>query len=138
MVAIGLGGIAAALTLAGFARVGILPAVVGSALGAALIGLAAATRVTCGKRLMIGAFMLAIVAALAEHAWLYFDFRREWHRGRAESPQIAMFRPESPWSPADYFRHQATPQNLTLWCADAAIVVAAAVGTVAVGRRILH
>jgi exosortase/archaeosortase len=134
---IGLGGLAAALNLAGFAPIGILPICVGIALGAVLVGLAAATRINCSRRLIIGAVVLAIVAVLAEHAWLYVQFRREWHRGRAESPQIAMFRPETPWSPAQYFAHQASASGLALWCADAALLTTATAGTVVIGRRLI-
>jgi hypothetical protein len=137
LAALGIGGLAAALNLAGVAPVGILPIGVGFALGAILVGLAAATRITCGKRLIFGAVLLAIVAVLAEHAWLYLEFRREWHRGRAELPQIAMFRPETPWPPVQYFVHEASPKRMVLWCVNAAFVTATAVGTVAAGRRFL-
>jgi len=138
MAAIAIGGLAATIHLAGFAPVGVLPLGVGLALGAILTGLAAVTRVTCGKRLIVGAALLAIVAALAEHAWLYRDFRRQWHEARAKSPHIAMFRPETPWSPAEYFAHEASPGRVALWCVDAALVTAATVGTVLGSRRLLQ
>jgi hypothetical protein len=117
------------------APVGILSLGVGLGLGAILTGLAAARHVTCRRRLIIGAALLAIVAVLAEHAWLYRDFRRQWHEARAQSPHIALFRPEAPWSPTEYFAHEASPGRVVLWCADAALVTAATVGTVAVARR---
>ena len=82
--------------------------------------------------------MLAIVAILAEHAWLYRDFRRQWHESRAKSPQLAMFRPETPWSAREYFAHEATPQQLILWSIDGAIITAATVATVTYANRFLH
>jgi hypothetical protein len=136
LAAVGVGGLAAAFNLADIAPVGILSICIGITLGASLIGLAAVVRVIGGKRLILGAIVLAIVAVLAEHAWLYLEFRREWHQGRAESPHIAMFRPEIPWSPAQYFAHEASANHVALWCVDAALLTAATAGTVAFGRRL--
>jgi hypothetical protein len=138
LTAVGVGGIAATMHLSGIAPVGLLSIGVGGALGAVLVGLAKWTRVNCRKRLLIGAAMLALLAVLAEHAWIYRDFRRQWHEARAKSPHIAMFRRETPWSPAEYFRHEATTQQVTLWCADAALIATAAVSTVAIGRNWLR
>jgi hypothetical protein len=128
---------AAILNLAGYSPVGLLPVGIGITLGSILTGLAAATGVTC-RKLLIGAAILAIVAVLAEHAWLYRDFRRQWHESRAKSPQLAMFRPEKPWSPREYFSHEATPQQLMLWSFDAALITAASVATVAYANRFRH
>ena len=85
--------------------------------------------------LTIGAAGFALLAALAQHAWLYHDFRRQWHEARASSAQIAMFRQETPWSPAEYFAHEFTPKRAGLWVLDAALIVAGSVATVAVMKR---
>lgn len=137
LAAIGVGGLAAVLNLARFAPAGLLPIFVGVVLGAVLIGLAAITRVQCRKRLLWGAVVLAMMAVLAEHAWLYRDFRRQWHEARSTSPHLAMFRAESPWSPAEYLRHEATAGRVAFWCVDAALVIAFTAGVVSLGRRTL-
>jgi hypothetical protein len=94
------------------------------------------THVNCRKRLIMGAALLAILAVLSEHAWLYRDFRRQWHEARANSPQLAMFRPEEPWSPVKYFAHEITPGRVTLWCADAALVTVVTIGTLLALKRV--
>lgn len=138
LAAIAVGLLAAILNLAGYSPVVLLPVGVGIALGAMLAGLAAATGVSCRKRLLVGAAALAIVAILAEHSWLYRDFRRQWHEARAKSPQLAMFRPEAPWSPTEYFSHEATSQQLLLWTIDSALITIATVATAAYANRLLH
>jgi hypothetical protein len=135
VVAVALGWVAARLNVAGFAPVGILPLAIGIAVGAAATEIAAAAGITCPKRLILATLVLAILTVVAEHAWLYHDFCRQWREARTNQAQIAMFRPESPWSPAEYFAREATPIRVTLWCVDATILVMAAVGTVLVWRR---
>src|SRR5262249_36095664 len=88
-----------------------------------------------GARLLVAAGLVAILTVLSEHAWLYRDFCRQWREARANQPQVAMFRPEEPWSPAEYFRGEATPGRLVLWSVDAVVLVLSAVVTVLVWRR---
>ena len=133
--AVAVGWVAATINLSGRAPVGILPIGVGLALGTTLSVLAALMRVPAAKRLWAGAALLAILAVLAEHAWLYGDFRRQWHAARAKSPQVAMFRPESPWTPVEYLAHEFTPGRAVLWTVDAALMIAATAGTVSLGQR---
>jgi hypothetical protein len=78
-----------------------------------------------------------MLAVIAEHTWLYLDFRRQWREAREKSPQMAMFRPESPWSPREYFAIEATPEHAALWCVDAIVILAGAVGTVVVMPKIV-
>jgi hypothetical protein len=137
LVAIMVGWFAARLHLVGLSPIGLLPLGLGLALGGILGGLAAMTRVTSRRHLLIGAALLSILAVLAEHAWLYHEFRRQWHESRAQSPQMAMFRPETPLSPAEYVANEASFGRVVLWCVDAALVTAATVGTVAIARRSL-
>jgi hypothetical protein len=114
----------------GYAPIGLISLGVGVALGAAVGILAAVQRVACRKRMIVGTLLVALVAVLAEHAWLYHDFRRQWHEAREKSPQVAMFRAASPWSPREYFERELTPQRATLWIADAVLIATGAVATV--------
>jgi ABC-type uncharacterized transport system permease subunit len=115
---------------AGFAPFGLISVSAGLALGAVLCALATTLRVADRSHLIIGTLILAVVTALAQHAWLYRDFRRQWQEARASSAELAMFRPESPWSPAEYLAHELTPGRAAFWTLDAALVVAAAVSVV--------
>ena len=63
------------------------------------------------RSLILGTILLAILTVLAEHTWLYLDFRRQWQEAREKSPQVAIFRPESPWSLQEFFAIEATPQR---------------------------
>src|SRR4051794_37317277 len=98
---------AAMIHASGHAPVGIVSILVGGVLGAALAGIAAAQQIRPRRQLIIGAILLAIVTALAEHAWLYIDFRRQWHESRINA-QVAIFRPESPPSLTEYFSREWT------------------------------
>jgi hypothetical protein len=133
--AIVVGWAAASLHAAGHAPLGIVPLVVGIVLGASLILLAARFELHCPKQLLVGTVLLALIAVLSEHAWLYREFRRQWHESRAQSPEVALFRSEAPWSPSEYFAREIEAGSAALWSLDAAIVVSAAVATVLVVRR---
>jgi hypothetical protein len=128
--AVALGWIAARFNVAGFAPVALLPIAIGIVLGIVVVRLGIASGVACRKRLILAAIAVAILAVLAEHAWLYRDFCRQWREARAREPQIALHRPDSPWSPVEYVTREATPGRIAFWCADAALVVAGAVGSV--------
>jgi hypothetical protein len=134
--AVAMAFVAARLNLWGIAPVGLLPIGVGILFGTILCALAAQLHVTGGMRLLLGTIALAIFVVLAEHAWLYHDFRRQWHEAREESAEVAMFRPETPWTPAEYFGREASAHRLVLWVCDAALIVAAATVTVVfMGRQ---
>lgn len=126
---------AAMIHASGHAPLGLVSLGVGTGLGAALSGIAAMLGIAGSRRLIFSALLLAILTVLAEHAWLYLDFRRQWQEARAESAVVAMFRPEAPLSPAEYFAHEWTGRQAALWCFDAAIIAASCVGTVFVLRR---
>jgi hypothetical protein len=128
--------LAALVHASGHAPIGLVSLAVGVALGAMLTKVAATQRVVGAKRLIVGTILLTILAVIAEHTWLYLDFRRQWHEAREKSPQMAMFRPESPWSPREYFAIEATPEHAALWCVDAVVILAGAVGTVVVLPKI--
>jgi hypothetical protein len=69
------------------------------------------------------------VTVIAEHAWLYSQFRRGWQASRAANPQVAMFRPEAPWPPSEYFAREIASGSLPFWCLDAALIVLATLVT---------
>jgi hypothetical protein len=134
--AVAIAWLAALVHASGHAPIGVVSLVVGIALGTTLVKIAASSRVAKSRRhLIVGTILLAIVAVLAEHTWLYLDFRRQWQEAREKSPQVAIFRPESPWAPREFFANEATPQRTAFWCIDAVLIIAGAVGTVAVGSR---
>lgn len=116
----------------GKAPLGLVSMGVGVALGVALGWIATKLRVRRSRGVVAGAVVLAMVAVAAQHAWLYREFRQQWHDSRQNSPQVAMFRAEEPWSPVDYLRHEMTSRQVALWCVDAALIVAAAVGSLLV------
>jgi hypothetical protein len=135
VVAVALGWLVAKLNVIGFTPVGLLPLAIGIALGTAAGSLAAVARIAQPKRLILTTVVLAILAVLSEHAWLYRDFCRQWREARANEAKIAMFRPEKPWSPAEYFAQEATPRRIALWCVDAVLIVAGAVATALISRQ---
>lgn len=122
--------LAAMLHLSGYAPVGLISLGVGAALGAALSAIVAMLRIAGRAPGILTTIVYALVTVLAQHAWLYIEFRRQWHEARANSAQLAMFRPESPWSPAQYLAHELTPARAALWALDATLIVAAAVAVV--------
>lgn len=130
VLALVLAGLAALIHLSGHAPVGVVSLGVGAALGAILSQLAATLRIANRPRMIVGTIALSFLTIFTEHAWLYANFRREWHEGRKTSAHVAMFRDESPWSPRVYFSREATPQRMALWCVDAALIVSSACGTV--------
>jgi hypothetical protein len=137
LAAIAVGWLTATLNVAGIAPIAILSLAVGALLGAILGGIAALTQVTCRKQLIVGTIALAILTVLAEHAWLYRDFRRQWHEARANSAEVAMFRSETPWSPGEYFGRELSSWRAVYWCVDAMLVVSAAIVTVLVWPKFL-
>jgi hypothetical protein len=128
--AIAIAWLAALVHASGHAPLGLVSLAVGIALGVVLRKIAATQQLNGRRQLIIGTLLLAIVAVLAEHTWLYLDFRRQWQEARQKSPQVAIFRPESPWSPREFFLNEATPQRTAVWCIDALVTIASAVGTV--------
>ena len=126
------GWIAAQIHLSGHAPVGLVSAGAGVLLGFLLVWLAGFAGVHCKRRLLVGTLLLAALTIVAEHAWLYRDFRRQWVEAREKSSTVAMFRAETPPGPDVYFAHEWNP---ALWIADGAIIAVAAVGTVMLLRR---
>jgi len=134
LLAAAVGYLAAVCHLAGLAPVGLVSLAVGVGLGLGAAQLASMFHIACRKRLLSGALLFALIAIFAEHAWLYQDFRRQWREARDVNPRVAMFRPESPWSPAEYLHHEATGPRITLWCIDAMLIAAGSIGVVMLRR----
>ena len=129
--AIAIAWLASLVHASGHAPIGLTSLSVGVVLGIALMKVASALQIRPARRhLIVGAIVLAIVTIIAEHTWLYLDFRRQWAKARETSPQVAMFRPETPWSPREFFANQATPGQITVWCVDAVVILASTLGTV--------
>ena len=126
------GWLAAQIHASGHAPIGLTSLGVGVLLGIVLVRLAAILRIGGLVPLIAGTLLLAAVAILAEHAWLYQDFRGQWREARNQSATVAMFRPEEPPSACAYFSHEF---NAPLWSFDAVVLAVAAVGTVVVARR---
>src|SRR5438045_201190 len=84
--------IAAVIHASGHAPLGLVSLGIGIAFGLILAALAATQRVAGVRRLILGTILLAILTVLAEHAWLYLDFRRQWQEARAKSPPVALLR----------------------------------------------
>jgi hypothetical protein len=135
LIAIAVAWLAALFHRSGHAPVGLASVAVGVTLGVSLCILAAMLRIAGPRPLIPVIMVLAIVTILAQHAWLYANFQREWREVRESSPQVAMFRDESPWSPWEYIQREATPLRVTLWCADAALIMATTVATVWMMQR---
>jgi hypothetical protein len=139
--ALAIAWLAAVLHASGHAPLGLVSLGVGAALGAALAAIAASGhrlkggRLAGQRKLILNTAFFALLTVLAQHAWLYLDFRRQWHEARAGSPEVALFRPESPWSPAEYLARELTAQQAALWALDAALIVAAAVAVVVMWQR---
>jgi hypothetical protein len=129
-----IGIMAARFQLAGFAPLGLLPLAAGITLGYLVSKLATATGEIGARRLVARAAFFAFVAVLVEHTWLYHDFRRQWQDARTANPQVALFRPAEPWTPAEYLRHEVASGSVKLWCVDAALIVAGALSVVFVRR----
>lgn len=123
LASVGIAWLAAKLHSAGFAPVVLLPLGVGVALGAAITWLAQQLRQPRLGSVLLIVLLSSIVVVVAEHAWLYQEFRQEWHEALRADPRVALFRPREPWSIGAYFRHEATPQQVVLWSVDAALII---------------
>jgi len=137
-VAIALGWVGAAFSLAGKAPVGVVSLGIGVALGLLLVGLAQILRISRQRVLIFGAVALAIVTTLAQHGWLYRAYCVKWRQDRIDQPGVALFRPETePLSTVAYFQRELkySSGQAALWAADGALIVAAAVGVIVVSQR---
>ena len=108
MAACAVGWIAARIHASGHAPLGLTSFGVGALLGITTTTLAATLRVAGPRTLLLGTLLFACVTIIAEHAWLYRDFRGQWQEARKTNAAVAMFRDEKPPSPSAYFARVAT------------------------------
>ncbi|MCC7475967.1 MAG: hypothetical protein IT425_11260 [Pirellulales bacterium] len=132
LAAVFVGWLAARLHAWGPTPVGLIALGAGVLLALAIRWLATVLGINRFSTLVVGVLVLALLAIVAEHAWLYQDFRAQWREAREKSAMVALFRPVDPPEAKPYFSHEF---NGPLWCFDAAVLVVAAIGTIAVGRR---
>lgn len=123
---------AARVYFSGQAPLGLLSIGVGMALGGIITAIGATLRVKSLRRAMVVAVVFAMVTVLSQHAWLYHGFRQQWQEARSKSPEVALFRPEAPWSPREYFAHELTWQRAALWCLDAVLITVSAAATTSI------
>src|SRR3972149_1080976 len=94
------GLLASLVSSAGWTPVGVYSLGVGLAIGGPVTKLPGVVPVTWTKRLLTGTVLMAICTVIAQHAWLYNDYRRQWHVVQNHEPALAIFRPGSaPLSP---------------------------------------
>jgi hypothetical protein len=75
-----------------FAPVVLYPLLSGAALGAGFAGLAYAAGLRSSRRLMVGVLLLAVSAALLEHAFFYADYRTGFERALEHAAERIGFR----------------------------------------------
>jgi hypothetical protein len=135
--AAGIGLLAATISLTGWAPVGIFSLGVGVAVGVTAMVLASWFKVSCPQRLATATLGMALVAVVAQHAWLYRDYRQQWHAVREREPMLALFRTESaPMSFGEYLAVEASPGRIAFWFVDLVLVASAATGILLLGRRL--
>jgi hypothetical protein len=115
--------LSAALNSHGISPVGLMSIGLGVVLGVALFQLAQWQGLIKWKMLLWAAVLLTAVNIVAQHAWLYQNFRSGWRSARAANAQVAMFRPEEPWSPREYLQHELQAGSLPYWCLDAIVIL---------------
>jgi hypothetical protein len=131
--AIAIAWLAAQIHAHGHAPLGLTSIAVGALLGAALSKMAAMLSIGDRCLLVASAIIFAILTTVAQHAWLYRDYCRQWQDARMKSAAAAVAAPESPPSPRKYFAHEWNPK---LWATDAALIIAAAAVTAVYTRRL--
>jgi len=135
-----LGYLVAVLQGAGWAPVGLLSILVGGMLGGMLLGIAAFSYRSMASSLgtpfagwkgLLLILLFALTTVVAEHGWLYHDYRQQWYEVRLEHPELAIFRAdESPLSLGQYFAKEATTEQMVLWIVDGTLIGAIAVGVI--------
>jgi hypothetical protein len=126
--------VAAVLQASVRAPVGSISIGVGLMLAIMLSTLAMLAKLRPSRSLIVGTFVLAAVAVLAQHAWLYIDYRRQWQEALAKAPKFSEFPAKVP-SPTEYFSQELTLARGALWCVDAVLIIGAAFGAMQILER---
>lgn len=114
--------------------VGIIPIGIGILLAVSLTSLAMLTNVRQDRSFILGSLVLAAITVLAQHAWLYIDYRRQWHEALAKAPSFSGFPAKVP-TPIEYFSQELTFARGVLWCIDGALIIGFTIGTIWVLER---
>ena len=129
------GAAAASVQLAGFAPLGLTSIATGSALGAALTGLARLCNTWPNRTTLLLTLLFATAAVVTQHVWMYRGYCDQWHRVHDENPAITLFRNESgPKSIGVYMRAEATPVRTLMWGVDAVLIAATTAGCFVIFR----
>jgi hypothetical protein len=124
-----IGWLAAIVHASGRAPLGLVSLVFGAILGATMSGIAASLEIVGTRRLLVSIVVIGLLTVLAEHAWLYLNFCRQWHETLAAKPEAALFR-STPPSPAEYFSHEFSARSAALWSLDALLIIGNAIAAV--------
>jgi hypothetical protein len=95
-------------------------------LGVAIGAIAAGQGVRRARTLVTGTIAFALITILAEHAWLYRDYCRQWQEERTRSVAAATFPDAKPLTISEWFKHEWSP---LLWLTDAALITITAAAT---------
>ena len=129
------GAASASVQLAGFAPLGLTSIATGSALGAALAGLARLCNTWPNRTTLLLTLLFATAAVVTQHVWMYRGYCDQWHRVHEENPAVGLFRNESePKSVGVYLREEATPVRTLMWGVDAILIAATTAGIFATLR----
>ena len=129
------GAAAASVQLAGFAPLGLTSIATGSALGAALAGLARLCNTWPNRTTLLLTLLFATAAVVTQHVWMYRGYCDQWHRVGDENPAVGLFRNETgPKSVGVYLREEATPVRTLMWGVDAILIAATTAGIFAALR----
>ncbi len=140
LAAIAVAWLGAVIHASGRAPIGLVSIGMGLILGLAIHKIAVRELLPAASRVVIAAVLLSLVMVLMQHAWLYREYRRQWHDARENSPHVMLFRSEKfkadrPLPPGPYLAREASPHRIALWCADAALIMSSAAATVWIMQR---
>ena len=130
--AIIVGWLSALIHASGHAPIGLTSFFVGAVLGIVIGVIAASQGIRAAKVLIFGAVALALITIVAEHAWLYRDYCRQWDQARTRSVAAATFPDATPPTMTEWFKHEWSP---LLWLTDAALITITAAATAVSASR---
>jgi hypothetical protein len=124
--AIVVGWLSAVIHASGHAPVGLTSFFVGALLGVVVGAIAGSFKLRRARTLAVGAIAFALITIIAEHAWLYRDYCRQWEEARTRSVAAATFPNATPPTITEWFKHEWSP---LLWLTDAALITITAAAT---------
>jgi hypothetical protein len=124
--AIAIGWLAARIHASGYAPLGLTSFGVGAFLGIVVGMMASSRKVSNARTIVSGTVLAAVITVVAEHAWLYRDYCRQWQEERTRSVAAATFPDAKPLTISEWFKHEWSP---LLWLTDAALITITAAAT---------